>query len=139
MMKEKLIVFLLFLLMYCCGPAEGGNNVSFEKDPDSIYVILFHLPQRCEYCDAVEMETRAVLAKDYKDRLDSGEIKFLQFDILSENGKKAAKYLRATGQNLYIVKGDSIADLSGPAFIFAHERPEKYHTILKQDLDKYLR
>ena len=138
-MKEKLFGMFLLLMNVSCGPAGQDQNEVFKENPDCIYVIMFHLAQRCESCKAVETETRAILEKAYKVELDSGEIRFLLFDILSEDGKKAARQLKASGQNLYIVKGDSISDISGPAFLFAHTHPERYHKALKQELEKYLR
>lgn len=137
-MKEKLFGMFLLLMTFSCGPSGQDVNVDFEGNPDCIYVIMFHLAQRCESCNAVEMETRAILEKEYKAELDSGEIRFLVFNIRSENGKKAARQLKASGQTLYIVNGDSISDLSGPAFLFAHTHPERYYKTLKQELDKYL-
>ena len=138
-MKVKLFSMFLLLMAVSCSPGGQDENVIFEDNPDCIYVIMFHLAQRCESCKAVETETRAILEKGYKDEMDAGEMRFLLFDILSDSGKKAARQLMASGQTLYIVKGDSISDLTGSAFLFAQTHPERYHKALKQELDKDLR
>lgn len=129
----------MLIMIVSCSTGEQDKNVVFERNPDCLYIVMFHLSRRCESCMAVERETREVLEKSYKADLDSGEIRFLPFDILSESGKNAAKQLKASGQNLYLVKGDSISDLSGPAFLFANTHPERYHETLKREIEKYLR
>ena len=126
------------LLVCSCETGKKEEKLTFKADPDCIQIVLFHLSQRCESCIAVEMETRTILDKMYKEELASGKIRFLSFNFLSENGQKAATQLKAYGQNLFIVLGDRVSDLSGPAFLYAHTHPERYHEALTKELEKYL-
>jgi hypothetical protein len=139
MVKLKLTGALLLLLAYSCGPAGKNQNISFEENSDRVQIVMFHLAQRCESCDAVETETKAILEGEYKSELDSGKIRFLTYEINSDDGRKLAERLRASGQGLFIVKGDSIADLTVPAFFFASTDPGRYHDSLTKELGKYFR
>ena len=138
MEKGKILGLVLMLLSVSCNPGKQEKDEPFTANQDCIQIVLFHLAQRCESCTAVESETNAILEEEYNDELTGGKIRFLSFDIHSENGKKAALRLKATGQNLFVVKGDSISDLSGPAFLFAHTHPERYHNALVKEIEKYL-
>jgi hypothetical protein len=101
-------------------------------------VVLFHLQQRCESCNAVEKETKRLLGEEYNEATDSGRLKFISLNIQAENGKKAAALLHASGQSLFVVKGDSVSDLTGSAFVYAGTLPENYRKALRTALDKYL-
>ena len=103
-----------------------------------IQVVLFHMEQRCGSCDAVERETENLLNEEYAEELQSGEVKFISLNYQSEKGKKAARLLQATGQTLYVTKGDSISDLTSQAFMYAQTHPEYYRDALRTELDKYL-
>jgi len=131
------MVLLLFAIS--CGGGSQENAPLFEPDPGTIQIVLFHLSQRCESCMAVEAETRTILESEYMEELDAGKIRFISYDFHSENGKKAAGQLRASGQTLFVVNGDSISDLTGPAFLFAHTNPDRYREALTKQLDKYLK
>lgn len=138
-MIAKITGALFLLLTVSCQPAGRDKNQLFKEDADQVQIVMFHLAQRCESCDAVETETRAILENEYKDQLDSGKIRFLTFEIQSENGRKLAKRLKASGQSLFVVKGDSISDLTTEAFFFASTKPERYHNALTKELEKYFR
>ncbi len=138
MEKAKQIGMLLLLFIFSCNTEIKEKAEKYEKNPDVIQIVLFHLSQRCESCNAVENETMTILEKAYRKELTSGEIRFLSFDIRSENGKAAAQQLNASGLNLFIVKGDSISDLTSSAFLLAHSQPEGYHAILTNELKKFL-
>ena len=139
MKTEILTGALLLLLTFSCGQSGRDQNVSFNENSDQVQIVMFHLAQRCETCDAVETETESILGNEYKNELASGEIRFLTFEINSREGSKLAKRLRATGQGLFVVKGDSISDLTNEAFFYAYTHPERYHDALTGELGKYLR
>ena len=103
-----------------------------------VWMVLFHLQQRCESCNAVEQETLSLLKEEYGEEIQSGKIKFISLNFQSENGKKAAALLRASGQTLFVVKGDSTEDLTSAAFMYASPHPEYFHEALSLALDKYL-
>lgn len=126
------------LFAVSCSTGIKEKQVEYEKNPDNIQIVLFHLSQRCESCNAVEGETKSFLEQKYAKELASGEIRFLSFGLFSENGKSAAKQLNAYGLNLFIVKGDSILDLTSSAFLLAQTQPVNFTTILSNELKKFL-
>lgn len=138
MMKFNTVGILLMLFTVSCSTGIKEKQVEYEKNPDNIQIVLFHLSQRCESCNAVESETIAFLEQKYSKEMTSGEIRFLSFDLFSENGKSAAKQLNAYGLNLFIVKGDSILDLTSSAFLLAQTQPANFTTILSNELKKFL-
>jgi hypothetical protein len=139
MKKVKRIGILLLLLIFSCNTEIKEKAKKYEKNPDVIQIVMFHLSQRCESCNALEKETMTILEKAYRKELTKEDIRFLSFDIRSENGKAAAKQLNASGLSLFIVKGDSISDLTSSAFLLAHTQPERYHAILSNELKKFLK
>ena len=135
-----MIIFTWIALssVYSCRTGEGQDSGTFVADADYVQVVLFHLEQRCESCNAVELETRNLLEEEYREETESGKVRFISLNIQGENGKKAAALLRASGQTLLVVKGDSISDITGSAFIYASTQPEYYREALRRALDKYL-
>ena len=139
-MKKGIIIFLWILLMPVNSCRTGDQNDSgiFVADADYIQIVLFHLERRCESCNAVEEETQRLLEEEYDKEVLSGELRFIPLNFQSENGKKAAGLLGASGQTLFVVKGDSIEDLTSAAFMYASTHPEYYHEALSLALEKYL-
>jgi hypothetical protein len=136
-MKQKIAIVtgLLILLLFSCTLRSGEDTETFVADAEYIQIVLFHLAQRCESCNAVERETIALLENEYGEALASGNVKFISLSVQSANGKKAARILQAAGQSLFVVYGDSVADLTGSAFIYASIRPEIYRDALRKALD----
>jgi hypothetical protein len=132
------VTWIMLFLLFSCNSGSEEEKGSFTAHAGYIQVVLFHMEQRCESCDAVEIETENLLNEEYTEELQSGEVKFISLNYQSEKGKKAAKLLQATGQTLYVVKGDSISNLTSPAFMYAHTHPEYYLDALREELDKYL-
>ena len=106
---------------------------------DDIQIVLFHLTHRCESCNAVEQVTKELLEEEYWDAYSRGQVRFVSLDYQSENGRKAAELLKASGQTLYVVKGDSIDNLTSPAFMYAGTHPDYYREALRIELDQYLK
>lgn len=135
-MKILIGIFIL-LLHHSCSTKSNEKAYEFERKSDTIQIVMFHFSQRCTSCSAVENETMAFLKKNYHNELKNNKIRFLSFDLFSENGRLAADELNATGQHLFIVKGDSIADLTPTAFLFAYVQPEKFIAQLQHELKKF--
>ena len=136
-------MFLLVLLVLLAGNAcrSGSQDVQdlYVADADHVQIVLFHLAQRCESCNAVERETEWLLEQEYREEVLSGNIKFVALNFRDENAKKAARLLQASGQTLYVIKGDSIEDLTSAAFMYASTHPEYYRDALRKALDQYLK
>ena len=133
-----LSVLLVLLAGNACRQGNPNDKNLFVADADHVQIVLFHLAQRCESCNAVERETEWLLEQEYREEVLSGKLIFVPLNFQVENGKKAARLLRASGQTLYVIKGDSIADLTSAAFMYASTHPDYYHEALRKALDKYL-
>ena len=129
---------IAILLVLPTGCRNSTTDDYFDPDSEAVQVVLFHLSQRCSSCRAVEQVTLDLLSSNYGDEMENGKIRFAALDFRSENGKTAAKTLRASGQTLYVVKGDHVSNLSSEAFMFAETHPDRYRKALKKEIDKLL-
>ena len=132
------IFSLIILSANSCSTGSQNDSAVFVEDADYIQIVLFHLAQRCESCEAVERETLWLLDNEYREEVLAGKIRFIPLNFQNKEGKKAAGILRASGQTLYVVKGDSKADLTSAAFMYASTHPGHYRDALRQELDQYL-
>jgi len=133
-----LLVLLVLLAGNACKSGNPNDGDLFVEDAEYVQIVLFHLPQRCESCMAVEHETQWLLEEEYGEEVLSGKIKFVSLNFRNDNAKKAARLLQASGQTLYVVNGDSVADLTSAAFMYAVTHPDYYHEALRKALDKNL-
>ena len=133
------VTWIVLFLLISCNSGTPDEKGTFVAHAGYVQVVLFHMEQRCESCDAVERETQNLLNEEYAEELQSGEVKFISLNYQSEKGKQAAKLLQAAGQTLYVIKGDSISNLTSPAFMYAHTHPAYYLDALRKELDKYLK
>lgn len=139
MKKGISIIFCLTLLSaYACRTGDRDESGIFVENADYIQIVLFHLTQRCESCNAVERETEWLLKQEYGEELLSGKVKFVSLNYQTEGGKKAAGLLQASGQTLFVIKGDSLSNLTSAAFMYASTHPEIYLEALRKELDQYL-
>ena len=133
-----IVTGLLILSLVSCREKGQTADETYVPGADYIQIVLFHLAQRCESCNAVEYETEQLLEDEYSDEVDAGKIRFVPLNFQSEHGKQAAGLLKATGQTLFVVKGDHVEDLTSPAFMYASTRPEYYREELREALDTFL-
>lgn len=132
------MILLVILMMFSCRAPLNENEDRFDPDAEYVQIVLFHLAQRCESCKAVEDQTKMLLEEEYWKAFATGRVKFISLDYQSESGKEASMLLKASGQTLYVVKGDSVTNLTSPAFMYASTHPEYYREALREELDKYL-
>lgn len=139
MKKEIIYISCLILLgAYACRTGAREDSGVFVEDADYVQIVLFHLTQRCESCTAVERETEQLLEQEYQEEVLSGKVKFISLDYQTESGKKAAGLLRASGQTLFVIKGDSLSNLTSAAFMYASTHPGIYLEALRKELDLFL-
>ena len=93
---------------------------------------------RCATCNAVEDETKLTLELFYKDRMEAGEVDFTSLNLEEDDGAKMAEALQVSGQTLLIVKGETRVNLTNEGFMNARTNPEKFHEILKTQIDRLL-
>jgi len=138
-MKCRSLIFVLFISLSSCVDQKSKNDVSFDPESDAVQIVLFHLQQRCSTCSAVEEETLSVLEDYFEDETAEGKIRFISLNFRSEQGRAASKLLKASGQTLYVVKGDTISNLTSEAFMFADTKPGRYRDALRQEIDYMLK
>ena len=132
------LIWLILLTGNACRTGDQDGSAAFVADADYIQIVLFHLAQRCESCNAVEQETLSLLEQEYSEEVHSGKVKFVPLNYQNAKGKEAAVFFQASGQTLFVVKGDSMADLTSAAFMYASTNPEVYREALRNTLDQYL-
>lgn len=133
-----LLTGLLCLSLFSCQPGTRENSGVYVQDAEYLQIVLFHLAQRCESCNAVERETHALLDEEYREEVALGRVKFISLDFQTKQGKQAAEILHASGQTLFVVWGDSINNLTSAAFMYASTHPEYYREALRKALDQAL-
>ena len=140
-MKSGILIFMILstLTFQTCRNSQKSGTGEYNPDAAYVQVVMFHLERRCASCDAVENETRSLLDGEYSEALKEGRVRFVSLDFQSESGKRAAAILRATGQTLYVISGDSISNLTSAAFMFAQTDPDFYRNALRKELDRFLK
>ena len=88
-MKRGILVlfWIILIAVNSCGTGGQGESGTFVPDADYIQIVLFHLAQRCESCNAVEQETRDLLELEFREEVLAEKIKFISLDFQTENGK----------------------------------------------------
>jgi hypothetical protein len=139
-MKRGILVlcWIILIAVNSCVTGDQGESGTFVPDADNIQIVLFHLAQRCESCNAVEQETRDLLELEFREEVLAEKIRFISLDFQTENGKRAASFLGASGQSLYVVRGARMENLTSAAFMYASTHPEYYHEALRKALDNFL-
>lgn len=138
----KAIKFMFLLLatvsVSACNAQRSQDQKSSVADADELQVYYFHFTKRCATCNAVENEAILALEMFYADQLKEGNIAFISLNLEEEDGKKMADQLKVSGQTLLLVKGDQMVNLTNEGFMNARTKPDKYHEILKSNIDKLL-
>jgi len=139
-MKAIKIMFLLIVTVSvsACNAQTSQDQNSSVADTDELQVYYFHFTKRCATCNAVENEAKVALEMFYADQLKEGNIAFISLNLEEDDGKKMADQLKVSGQTLLLVKGDQMVNLTNEGFMNARTKPDKYHEILKSNIDKLL-
>lgn len=136
----KLVFFTVFVMgsIISCNAQKSENAGTAAKAGDNIEIYYFHFTKRCVTCNAVETETKLALETFYSDELSDGDITFTSLNLDETNSKKLAQNLKVSGQALLIVRGEERLNLTSEGFMNARTNPEKFHEILKTQIDKLL-
>jgi len=133
-----LFVLLMMGSIFGCNAQTSENKESNVILNDNIEIYYFHFSKRCATCNAVESETKLALEKLYGEKLKEVEISFTSLNLDIENDKKIAETLKISGQTLLLVKGDKQVNLTNDGFMNARNNPQKFHEILKTQIDNLL-
>jgi len=139
-MKAIKLIFLLVAAVSLsdCNAQSTQNQKSSVANTDELQVYYFHFTKRCATCNAVETETKIALETFYADQVNEGIIAFTSLNLEEEEGKIIADQLKVSGQTLLLVKGDEMVNLTNDGFMNARTKPDKFHEILKSNIDKLL-
>lgn len=132
-----LFVLIAIFVMACNAQSPEAQKVADDRDGD-LQVYYFHFTKRCATCNAVESETRLTLETFYGDQVKEGQISFTSLNLEEEDGKVMAEDLNVTGQTLLLVRGNERVNLTNDGFMNARTKPDKFHEILKSNIDKLL-
>ena len=133
-----LFVVLMTFFLLSCNAQVSEDSKSTNLVGENVQVYYFHNTKRCVTCLAVEKETKLVLEAYYGDKMKEGNIEFIALNLEEEDGEEIAKSLKVAGQALLLVKGKTQVNLTNEGFMNARTNPEKFHEILKTQLDKLL-
>ncbi len=114
---------------------ENGTGISKEK----VEVIYFHLTRRCVTCQAVENVARDAVKELYPAESEKGTVVFRTLNIEDKSSEADARRVKATGQCLLIVSGDTRIDLTSEGFMNARNNPEKFKEEIKKAVDPLLK
>lgn len=120
----------------------GDSRVAEETvgfSNDKVEVIYFHLTRRCVTCQAVENVARDAVKELYPAEIEKGTVVFRTLNIEDKSSEADAKRVKATGQCLLIVSGDTRLDLTSEGFMNARNSPEKLKEEIKKAVDPLLR
>jgi hypothetical protein len=139
-MKAIKLMFLLLVAVSvsACYAQTSQDQKSTGVDTDELQVYYFHFTKRCATCNAVENEAKVAIEMFYADQVKEGNIAFTSLNLEEEDGKKMAEQLKVSGQTLLLVKGDQMVNLTNEGFMNARTKPDKFHGILKSNIDKLL-
>jgi len=132
------IMMLVAVSLSTCNAQSLNDKKSVVADIEELQVYYFHFTKRCVTCNAVESETKVALEMFYADQVKKGAIAFTSLNLEEENGKEIAKQLKVSGQTLLLVKGDGMVNLTNEGFMNARTKPDKFHEVLKTQIDKLL-
>lgn len=137
-MKTTLMLTLVTITLFACN-AQSSKELEdeFVSDGD-LQVYYFHFTKRCATCNAVENETKVALEMFYADQMKEGTIAFTSLNLEEEDGKDIANQFGLSGQALLLVKGAEMVNLTNEGFMNARTKPDKFHEVLRTQIDKLL-
>ena len=133
-----MMVLLAAITLFACNARASQDKETAETGSGDLQVYYFHFTKRCATCNAVENETKVALEMFYSDQMKDGSIGFISLNLEDEKGKEMAEELQVAGQALLLVQGDNQVNLTNEGFMNARTKPDKFHEVLKTQIDKLL-
>lgn len=137
-LKSSIMIMLSALLLVACNSQSKESPKTESSISEEVQIYYFHNTKRCATCNAVENETQLALKTFYKEQLEAGVVGFISLNLEEDEGKNMAEALHVSGQTLLLVKGNKQVNLTNEGFMNARTNPEKFHEILKTQIDKLL-
>lgn len=139
-MKRVTLFISLLALMLCSGSCNNQGNikeVAQAISTSNVNIYYFHFTRRCATCMAVEENARKAVEALYPNEVKTGEYSFTSLNLDDAGTKEIADKLGVGGQSLMVVRGDRKIDITGAAWMAAHE-PDKMKAEIKSGIDKVL-
>ena len=136
--QSSIFLLLVALVMSACNAQASQDQKTATVSDGDLQVYYFHFTKRCVTCNAVETETKVALEMFYADQVKEGMIAFTPLNLEEEDGKEMAKQLNVSGQTLMLVKDEEMVNLTNEGFMNARTKPDKFHEILRNSIDKML-
>jgi len=136
----KFCLAVSILMLYTCtgGKSEREKYIAPSMSDQVIEIYFFHFSRKCSSCEAIKSEIPALLHQFYPEEWESGKIVFRMVNTETDQGKEIGRDLEIIGQQVLIFKGKLRVEITQPAFLFAHDDPERFGAILKEEIDKLL-
>ena len=134
--RSSLLLMLAAIVISACNAQSSQDQNTASVSDGDLQVYYFHFTKRCATCNAVENETRVALEMFYGDQVKEGTIDFTSLNLEDEDGKTMAQQLNVSGQTLMLVKGEEMVNLTNEGFMNARTKPDKFHEILKSNIDR---
>ena len=136
----SLALLLLSGLASCNAQSSQGVQNSVHQDQtspaelsDKVAAYYFHFTSRCVTCKAIEAEAKANLENLY-----GGKVPFKSINLDEASSRMIAEMLQVSGQSLLLVKGKQIINITNEGFMYARTDPEKFRSIIKENVDRLL-
>jgi len=138
----KKIILFAAVLAIIAGSISCNNQADKKEHPAEtatadVNVYYFHFTRRCATCMAVEENARKAIESLYPNELNTGEYSFASLNLDDAGTKEIADRLGVGGQSLIVVRGEKKVDITGSAWMAAHD-PEKMKAEIKSGIDKIL-
>ena len=134
-----LLVAILTTIFTCISCNNQGNKKETFQIANSsdVSVYYFHFTRRCATCLAVEENASKAVEALYPNEVKTGEYSFISLNLDEASAKAIADKLGVGGQSLIVVHGDKKIDITGSAWLAAHD-PDKMKAEIKSGIDKVL-
>lgn len=130
----KILLVSVFLL--------ASHVMVAQQVKNKIEVLDFHGTHRCMTCNAIEKNTKAVLAKHFKDEVSTGKISFRLVNIDEKENEALAKEFQAYGTSLFLRRsGDgktAVVNLTEFAFMNVNRDDGSFEEGLTKEIRKLL-
>jgi hypothetical protein len=147
-MKTFFKLIVLFAVVSGCNrvnnPEDTARKDTSNASEDNVVgIYYFHVTHRCPSCLAIEAAIKKTLDTYFKEKVNSGVIKFYVLNTDDEKNKSICEKFEAYGSSLYItgVKDgkEATVDLTSEGFKYARSKEDKFIGILKAEIDKALK
>ncbi len=135
---KKEVIFIISIFILNVGSVTAQTPVTETVTKLDVY--YFHSTYRCVTCRALEAETKETLNIFFQSELHKGIIRLHILNIDDDANTEIVKKYKVWGSSLLLVKPESQEEinLTNLGFAYAHNNPEKFRLILKNQIDRMI-